>query len=91
MDWVGARGHRAWAFVGEKVMSLPNNLMIPTSGDPQKDQEDLALVYLHNSRIEANICPNGCGPMVFDDPHNKHCEACGFAYFCSSPFPAGEA
>jgi len=68
-----------------------DNVVIASSGDPKKDQEILDRFVLHDQRIAIGHCPNGCGIMVRDDPHNSHCEKCGFSYFCSRPMASAEA
>lgn len=61
-------------------------MAIRSSGDPKKDQQELLQAALHSARMEENICPNGCGPMVWDDPHNRHCPVCKFAGWCNVPY-----
>jgi hypothetical protein len=68
-----------------------DRIAIPMSDDPEKDRRELEAAYLHQSRMEANICPNGCGPMVWDDPHNRHCPKCNFSGWCNAPHTEGEA
>lgn len=72
-------------------MDKRDRIAIPMSGDPEKDRADLESAYLHQSRMAANICPNGCGPMVWDDPHNRHCPACNFVGWCNTPHSEGHA
>jgi hypothetical protein len=63
-----------------------SRIAIRSSGDPEKDQRDLLDAALHQARMEENICPNGCGPMVWDDPHTRHCETCKFVGWCNVPY-----
>jgi hypothetical protein len=72
-------------------VTLPKNLAIPSSGDPEKDRRDLEAAYVHRDRVEANICANGCGPMVRDDPHTRHCPVCNYVDWCSRPVSEGNA
>lgn len=72
-------------------MTLPRNMAIPSSGDPEKDRAELERAHLHRDRMEANICPNGCGPMVWDDPHNRHCPVCDFHGWCNEPHSEANA
>jgi len=72
-------------------MTIPRNLAIPSSGDPERDAAELERVYLHESRMAANICPNGCGAMVWDDPQNRHCPVCNFHGWSNCPHTEGEA
>jgi len=72
-------------------MSLRNNFAIPSTGDPERDRIELERAHLHQSRMEINICPNGCGPMVLDDPHMRHCPVCKFVGWCSTPHSEGNA
>lgn len=58
---------------------------MPTTGDPEKDRVILDRFAVSSARLEQNICANGCGPMVIEDPHNRTCPVCGFAYFRSDP------
>jgi hypothetical protein len=66
-------------------VTLPRNMAMPSSGDPEKDRQELEQAYVHRDRMEANICPNGCGPMVWDDPHTRHCPVCKFVGWCNKP------
>lgn len=63
-----------------------SRMAIPSSGDDAKDQQELINAALHSTRMEENICPNGCGQMVWDDAHNRHCEVCKFHGWCNVPF-----
>lgn len=67
------------------------NVAMISSGDPDKDRAELERFQLQDSRMEANICPNGCGPMVWDDPHTRHCPKCKFVGWCNTPHTEGEA
>jgi hypothetical protein len=71
------------------VKPSKRNIAIVSSGDPEKDARELEQAYLFEVRIQQNICPNGCGPMIFDDPHNRHCPDCNFAMWCNSPYSGG--
>jgi hypothetical protein len=63
-----------------------SRMAIPSSGDDAKDQQELLAAALHQARMEENICPNGCGPMTWDDPQNRHCEVCHFHGWCNVPY-----
>jgi len=63
-----------------------SRLAIPSSGDDAADQKALLDAALHQARMDENICPNGCGPMFWDDPHNRHCEVCNFHGWCNVAF-----
>jgi rubrerythrin len=67
------------------------NIAIVSSGDPVKDAAEIASAELHQQRMDANICPNGCGPMIQDDPHNQHCPVCNFVGWCNVPCKMGDA
>jgi hypothetical protein len=58
------------------------------SSASQKDRKDLERFAEQEARIQKNICPNNCGEMVIDDPHNRHCPKCNFSQFSSKPIPA---
>jgi hypothetical protein len=73
------------------MMGKRGQIAIRCSGDPAKDQRDLEAAYIHQSRMDANICPNGCGPMVWDDPHTRHCSKCNFHGWCNVPHSEGQA
>ena len=60
-----------------------SRMAMPSSGDDAADQKALLHAALHEARMEENICPNGCGPMVWDDPNNRHCPACNFHGRCN--------
>jgi hypothetical protein len=59
---------------------------MPSSGDPEQDRKQLDRFALSCDRMEHNICPNNCGAMEWDDPHNRHCPKCGFAGFSTTPY-----
>jgi len=63
-----------------------SRMAIPSSGDDAKDQQELLAAALHQARMEENICPNGCGPMTWDDPNTRHCPACNFQGWCNVPY-----
>lgn len=63
-----------------------SRIAIPSSGDDAKDQKDLLQAALHQARMDEGICPNGCGPMIWDDAHNQHCEVCHFYGWCNVPY-----
>lgn len=72
-------------------MTLPRNLVIHSTADPVADAAELERAHLHRDRMEANVCPNGCGPMVWDDPHTRHCSVCKFIGWCNTPHTEGQA
>ena len=49
-----------------------------SSGDPEKDRETARTIEIQHDRMDRGVCPNGCGPMVFEDAHNQNCPRCGF-------------
>lgn len=57
-----------------------------STGDADKDQKIGERFALHESRMQENVCPNGCAQMVWDDAHNRHCPTCGFAGFSTKLF-----
>ncbi|HEY6331705.1 MAG TPA: hypothetical protein VI756_20430 [Blastocatellia bacterium] len=61
-------------------------LAIPSSGDPVKDQQELEAAHKHEQRVRRGICPNGCGPMVWRDHHNRECRKCGFNGWVNVPY-----
>jgi hypothetical protein len=63
-----------------------SRIAIPASGDPEADQRELLAAALHQARMEENICPNGCGVMVWKDAHTRHCEVCNFVGWCNVPY-----
>jgi rubrerythrin len=63
-----------------------SRMAIPSSGDDAADQKALLDAALHQARMDENICPNGCGPMVWDDPNNRHCPVCNFHGWCNVPY-----
>jgi len=77
-------------------MSAPDPLKPETLADLRRyilarDAVELEQAYLHESRMAANICPNGCGAMIWDDPHNRHCPVCDFHGWSNRPHTEGEA
>jgi hypothetical protein len=72
---------------------MASEYSMPTTGNEDEDRRRLERFALHTERMQKNICPNGCEEMTWDDPHNRHCEKCGFAGFSTEPydFKAGNA
>lgn len=62
-----------------------SRIAIVSSGDEAKDREEIMQAALHQSRMEENICPNGCQQMIFLDAHTRKCEACGFTGWSNVP------
>jgi hypothetical protein len=62
------------------------NIAVVSSGDPEKDRAEIMQAALHQSRMDENVCPNGCGQMIFLDPYTRKCEACGFVGFSTRAF-----
>lgn len=60
---------------------------ILSTGDPEEDRRQLDLCVLREKRQIEGICPNGCAPMILDDPYNRHCPTCGFTGHSNVPFP----
>ena len=61
------------------------NFAFASSGDPEEDERIAQRIELNNSRMEQNICPNGCGPMTFIDLHNRECPVCHFHGWQNTP------
>lgn len=61
-------------------------MAMPSTCDPERDQQELLWAALHQARMEENICPNGCGPMEWDDPNTRHCPICSFVGWCNVPY-----
>lgn len=61
------------------------NIAIESTGDPVRDAEELAAAQRHRSRMDANICPNGCGQLDYEDLHTRRCKACGFIGWQNTP------
>lgn len=57
-----------------------------SSRDADEDESIAFQCRLYDARLEANICPNGCGSMTFHDPYNRMCPACGFVQTSNIPF-----
>jgi hypothetical protein len=53
-------------------------IAIVSTGNAAKDLLLLEKATLHQNRMDANICPNGCGEMIWDDAHSRHCPSCKF-------------
>lgn len=58
---------------------------IVSSGDPEKDRSDLDRFLIHEARIKAGDCPNGCCGMKIIDEYNAECPRCGFNYSSTQP------
>lgn len=59
---------------------------MPTSGDVELDAQRAEAFLIHEKRQIEGICPNGCAPMILDDPHNRHCPKCKFHGWSNVPF-----
>jgi hypothetical protein len=64
------------------------NIGIPSTGDPDRDRAEIDLFILREKRQIEGICPNGCAPLVLDDPYNRHCPTCNFHGSSNVPFDA---
>ena len=60
-----------------------------STGDTEKDAKIASDFQLHEQRMRVNICPNGCGPMDWQDAHNRTCPVCHFQGFSTRPFDSG--
>lgn len=66
---------------------------MPSSGDPVKDQQDIALHVKQTERMEDGVCPNGCAIMnrCPEDPdHTRICPVCNFVGWQNTPLPKDE-
>lgn len=57
-----------------------NSIAMPSSGDPEKDKEELARFIKSSERIEDGVCPNGCALMVRENDHTQSCPVCNFSH-----------
>jgi len=62
------------------------NFAFPTTGDSEKDDEIARGFKLRQSRMNNNVCPNGCAQMKWIDAYNRECGICGFSGFSTKPF-----
>lgn len=58
----------------------------PSSGDPQEDARIAAQIRRNDAYESEGLCPNGCAPIVWDDPYNRHCPVCGFHGYVNAPY-----
>lgn len=58
----------------------------PSTGDPEKDAEMAAAFRRHEANESAGLCPNGCGPIIHDNPHSRHCPICNFRGWSNVPY-----
>ena len=65
---------------------MSDRISFPTTGNLDDDEMIAERFEQHSERMRKNICPNGCGAMTWDDPHNRHCAKCGFAGFSTVPW-----
>jgi hypothetical protein len=72
-------------------VSKSGNIAMVSTGDPARDRRELAQAALHQSRIDAGMCPNGCGLMSWDTLYDAHCDVCKFILFTNTPRAAGAA
>lgn len=63
----------------------PRNIGIVSSGDPVKDDAEIAKIIRSRALMDEGLCPNGCGPRVSGMPTEggmieggSHCPVCGF-------------
>ena len=62
------------------------NFAFTSTGNPEQDARIAADFRRHEALESEGLCPNGCGPIVWDDPHNRHCPACRFVGWCNVPY-----
>lgn len=72
-------------------MRNSDSIAIISSGDPEKDQRDIASFVHGDDLICAGMCPNGCGGMIEVDAWNAECPKCGFGLFQSGGLKFGSA
>ena len=65
---------------------MADEISFPSTGNDADDEEFVRKFRLHSERMAENICPNGCGQMIWDDPHNRHCPICDFGGFSTKPY-----
>ncbi len=52
-----------------------------STGDAAEDEKLARDFILHDERINAGCCPNGCGGMVEVDRWNAECPKCHFGLY----------
>ena len=62
-----------------------DNIAFVSTGDAAKDDAIAEEFILHEKRLIEGICPNGCGPMVNSDAHNRDCPVCKFHQWSNAP------
>ncbi len=65
---------------------MSDEIAFVSTGNATEDQKIADNYRQSSARMAKNICPNGCGDMIWDDPHNRHCPWCEFAGFSTKPY-----
>jgi hypothetical protein len=56
-----------------------------SSGNEEQDEAIARDILRSESRLQDNICPNGCSTLVFDNDHERHCPVCHFSQWSNAP------
>jgi hypothetical protein len=68
-------------FVDQTEWPESVSIGIPSSGDPDKDQETLERFARNDELIRSGKCPNGCGYLIAGHlPDSRECPRCGFSH-----------
>jgi hypothetical protein len=62
-----------------------SNFAFPSTGDAEQDRKLAEDFNRSQSRLDDNVCPNGCSRMVFDNPFERHCPVCSFSQYSNAP------
>lgn len=57
-----------------------------TSGDAEEDARIAAMIRKTEAMLDEGMCPNGCAPLVWDDPYYHHCPKCAYGGWTSTPY-----
>jgi len=61
------------------------NFRFPSSGNAEQDDAQREDIIRTEARLEDNVCPNGCGLLVFLNDHTRQCTTCGFEQWSNVP------
>lgn len=57
-----------------------------STGDPEQDAKTAAQIRFNERNTSEGMCPNGCAPVVWSDPHNHDCPVCKFHGWTNRPY-----
>lgn len=63
-----------------------SSIAIVSTGDDEKDRDELARAQTFSDRIDEGICPNGCAELEWSTPNKGECPVCHFLLSTGVPY-----